>query len=249
MNTKKKIKRGLMNANLIKTFQILILILVFLLDTAYCVENEQFDLNDVQMKMHIDGHKVYAINFKALNYFLAKISPHAANYPPKFKDQKEKDLIKYQLKTLLDMQKKAFTNMKNDLNFLGRYGYSLAMAYNLDMLDSVNSASEVVSVFEKALAINQDNPIINYLYGEFLYHAGLPDKAIPHLKKAIDGGITQAKWCLALIYSPNKATQSVAIKLFEEYIQDFPNTQSAKQAKELVEILKTGGVAQYTSKK
>jgi tetratricopeptide (TPR) repeat protein len=225
-----------MNANLIKTFQILVLALVFLLDTAYCVENEQFNLNDVQMKMYIDGQKVYAINFKALNYFLAEIGLHAANYPPTFKDQKEKDLIKYQLKTLLGMQKKAFTNMKNDLNFLGRYGYSLAMAYNLDML---NSASEVASVFEKALAINQDNPEINYLYGEFLYHAGLPEKSIPHLKKAIDGGIKQAKWCLALIYSSNKATQSMAIELFKEYMQDFPNTQSAKQAKKLVEILKT----------
>ena len=165
-------------------------VLIFLSSIALGDANKQLCLADVQTKEYVNGKVIYGINLKALNYFLARISQHVFNYPPTFKDKKEEAFIRSQLKSLLDMQKKAYVNIKNDINLVGRYAYTLSMAYNLDML---RSRSEVTSVFEQALSINQNSSKVNYLYGIFLYQSGSPDNAVPHLEKAIKESLISHK--------------------------------------------------------
>lgn len=230
-----------MNINLVVVLRCFVFALMILSNSAQGGggEGKQFRLADVQIKKYVNGQVSYGINLRALNYFLIKMHQHALYYPPNFKSKGEEALVRSQLKVLLAMQKKAYPNTKYDLNLVGRYAYSLAMAYNLDMVTDKN---EVISVYEQALSLSPNNPYVNRYYGIFLSQLGSesPDIAIPYFKKAIQSGAKIAKWDLATrVYLLDKTTLAEGIKLLKEYIQDFPE-YDMKNVKEMIKSLESG---------
>lgn len=197
-----------------------------------------YSVEDVLSSTEINNRKVYGIKVEVLDYFINKIGAHAANYPPSFKDKEEREAIELDLKKLVLIMKVAAEKpQNNNIELLIRYGVLLSMAHNLDF---PGSGKEAPIIFEKALALDENNAKGNYFYGQFLYSSAQVEKSMPYLKRAINAGEKNAKWTLAIAYLSKKETWPQAIKYFEEYAQDFPNTASAEQALKMAKVIKSG---------
>ena len=223
-----------------KLSKIFIIISVMLHSFFSYAAQAQYSMEDILFSKKENNRQVYGINVEVLDYFINKIGVHSANYPPSFKDKKERNAIELELKKLiLIMKEPAEESQNKNIGFLIRYGLVLSMAHNLDFPDSGKEAS---IIFEQALAIDKNNSKANYFYGEFLYSSAQGEKSIPYLKRAINAGEKNAKWTLAVVSSGKKETWPQAIKYFEEYANDFPNTKSAEQALKMAKGLRSGDV-------
>jgi len=213
-----------------------IIICIFAISGNSKAEEWKFDLTDAYTSRKV-GEDKYEMTFNkdVLDYYLEKIGPHAGLYPPVFKDKEERKFIEEQLKALISFLETA-TNGRANPELLWRYGWALSMGHNLDF---PGSAQKAIKTFDKVLSIDPDHVWATYLYGVFLSSTGLKDKSIPLLEKSIKNGIKGAKRYLVPVYLAGESTRPRAIKLLEEYVQDFPEDE---QSKHLLKALKSGNV-------
>ena len=79
--------------------------------------------------------------------------------------------------------------------------------------------------FQKAVALDETDALINYYYGLYLQSENLPDEAIPHLRKAIDNGLATSISYYQLYAAQVSARRDAqAEKTLEEALRVFPQS-------------------------
>lgn len=135
---------------------------------------------------------------------------------------------------LKDKKKLAFDFVKIKPAFA--YG-SLAICVLMIVFSSVRGTSLMflqMSAFDKdteernlktALALDENDALINYYYGLYLHNESLSEKAIPHLRKAIDNGLATSVGYYQLYTAQTSARRDAeAEKTLEEALRVFPQS-------------------------
>lgn len=189
--------------------------------------DKEYTLLDLFYKEEINGEMQYGLKIDILDHFLAEFSRHAGFYPPSFDNVKQRTKVEKELKDFIETLRIIYAQGNNNPELLWRYGKALSIGHNLDF---PNSDEEAIKVFENGLTLYPDNLMLNYHYGVFLSSTSLLNqKSIPYFKKAIQLGMKEVKFNLAMVYISNEQTVKEGEKILIEYIKDFPADITAQK--------------------
>jgi len=156
---------------------------------------------------------------------LDEVAPHVRAYPPKFSSPEEREQVESRLKNLLKTTDKILERYPDNLEILYVRGAGNAMGHELDF---PGAAENAIASFERLLAIDPSNRRAAYFYAVFLSRTTLLDKAVVYCKKAIELGVEQAHYTLAVTYVEKGDVQKAQPEL-EAFLKFEPNNASAQQ--------------------
>jgi len=187
----------------------------------------KYDVKDA-LKQTVDQNNrtKASVDIKVIDYFIAKITPYARQYPPRFNDDKEKEDIRkklYQLSMILDV---LVRNEPDNIALLERAAFVNNMAHNTDIKGSHQKAAHY---YERSLSIDPESQKMNYLYGMFLANTErTPHKSIIYLEKALKLGNGDARFTLGLLYVRQGKIEK-GLKMLESYEKEHPDNQHVKK--------------------
>lgn len=170
--------------------------------------------------------KEVEFTLRSIDATLAKIAPHAQNYPPKFESVEERKQLELELLRLLYILDSAIVKFPNDADLLLRDAIGNSMGHNLDF-DGCDL--KCISAFEKFLKFKPDDKMANYHYGAFLAGTATRQKdSIKYLKKAVSLGVTDAHYTLAFAYL-GQADKKNALLHLRKYAEANPDEKWIKE--------------------
>lgn len=171
-----------------------------------------------------DGTQQPYVDFSVIDEVTDMIAAHAREYPPNFKNKKERRQVENELRATLSILETLLENDPGNPDLLLRAGYLHSMGHNLDFSESADKA---VRVFEEYLEIEPDSPRGNYLFGMFLSSTAKYNKqGTVYLEKALELGVEDAKYTLGLNYLKAGKTEQ-GVQFLEEYAEDHPDSRAA----------------------
>lgn len=198
----------------------------------------KYKLSDVVVdQKDADGKPTHALNIEVLDYFLHTIAAYASGEraPP---DDASKDDILNKLTRLTALLAELDQGPSTDENVLRRE----ALAYDTAAQFGFGGASaKADALYKRLLDQDPDEPGTNLLYGGFLarYDASR-ERSVPYLQKAVQLGVKQANYTLAVVYlTENKKPE--ALTALRQYTHDYPKDQRAQR---LLAAVQSGDVKQ-----
>jgi len=106
----------------------------------------------------------------------------------------------------------------------------------------LNKFSDAIEYYEKALALQPDNPMTIADCGVMYYKAGDSDKALIYLDKAIDlrPDLAQAYFNKGLILMAAKNDPDGAITVWKKYLDIAPESEEARFLAEQIKAIESG---------
>lgn len=227
--------------NIIKPY-ILILSLTLILSNSYAGECS-FEPDKMFKEVKVNGKIQIYIDPDNIDSCVNEIAPYIWEYPPRFENNEQRKAIEDKLGKLIKIFEIFDNQMTNDIDrieVLKRYGFVLAMSYNLNW---PNSSEKTIEIFDRALAIDPEDIYTNLRYGAFLANSSSDDRAVKYLKKAINKGSVEAKLRLAGLYLREKKNWPEAKILYEEYLNINPKDESVQK---ILSALKSGNILEQT---
>ena len=213
----------------------LLALLVFLVPSiSYAKEYGYYDLNLIRTISETKSGKKYAIDKNYLDQVLHDLGFHARNYPPQFDNPQDQKRAAQDVMAVTGMLDVVVMEPKPDNDLFLRAGFLGIIGKNLNI---PGSAARADANFKKLLAAAPSNPEGNYLYGIFLADEGKPKKAVPHLKKALAAGITEAAYTLGMVYK-TLGNKQKAIDNLETFRKSSP--YSAENVDKLIDEIRSG---------
>ena len=208
-----------------KYIQICLLLLSFIMETS--AMEWKYTMQDTLVKTITDKNKVQAsVNVEVIDYFIAKITPYARQYPPHFENKADQvDVTKKldQLSMILDV---LVRNEPNNIGILNRAAFINNMAHNVNIKGTHTKAKKY---YEKSLFLKPDSEKINSLYGMFLANTEkVPKESIGYLEKALKLGNEDARFTLGLLYVRQGKAEK-GMQMLEQYEAKNPNNQHVKK--------------------
>ncbi len=199
------------------------IILIFLLIATQSFAAQSTIKDSLKTETLADGTERHFIDFSIMDQISDRIAIHAREYPPTFKNSKQEKEVKNELEKIFKFLDVFVTDGLKDPSMLIRIGFFHSMGHNLDFS---GSAEKAIKAFEKLLKLEPNNPRGNYLYGMFLSstEAHYYD-SIKYLEKALELGVTDAKYTLGLIYLRSGKTET-GVKYLEEYSKQYPKSRA-----------------------
>ena len=191
-----------------------IISLLFLVIYSFGNGYGNYDMKKIAVKNNTN----YIIDFKFVQQVTNDLFHHAANYPIKFDNDNDKKRAKNDTIVLIKLYD-MIARDSNDIDLLLKAANINSIGHNFDIEGAHKNA---IYYYEKALSLDGKNPKINYFYGNFLGGSNNVDKAMLHLKIALNGGIKEANWGIGLIYISKKDNLN-ALRYLKQYQADFPN--------------------------
>lgn len=171
------------------------------------------------------------------------LSEHAADYPTQFDNDADKQRAKQdvtQLAVLLVGLQKMGIVKQNSSEYTAinlRLARLAWMAHNMDIPNSAEAADQT---YKKLIEQSKGKEQLAFKeeYGRFLSSTGQTTVAEPYLRAAVDGGLKQARFPLAMnLIAQNKLKESKT--LLQAYVKDNPQN---KNAANILEALKAGKI-------
>lgn len=166
-----------------------------------------------------------APSLSSIDATLARIAPHARNYPPRFSSPTERQSIEEDLRKVIARLDAFVADHPDDPDFLLRDGFANAMGHNLDF---ENCAQRSAKTFEHLLMLRPDDKMANLHYGAFLGGVGKAKESIRYLGKAVELGATEANYSLAIAYLMLEDKEQAAQHL-KIYVSLNPRDNGAKR--------------------
>ncbi len=200
-----------------------------------------YDAHDLRQVLRTtSGPKgpVHALDIAAVDAIVADLSRHAANYPPRFANAKERQVatedarkLSGMLDILISSSSGAQVPTPSLLLSVARLN---AVAHNLDVPAAGKRAD---AAYRQLLAQVPDHPQGNYGFGLFLASTARAKMAIPYLDKAMKLGVDAAAYTLGMAYLSLDDKEN-ALRLMERYAKTHPSDSSVRT---LVDVIKQGG--------
>lgn len=205
--------------NLIMKHVILIAFLMFItIPLAHSKEYGQYDLKLVRTIVKSKSGNRYGIDLKYLDPILYDLGLRAKNSPAQFSSAQEQERAVRDINAISGMLDVLVNQPKADPGLLVRAGFINTLGRNIGIPGSSKKAHEN---FKKLLKAKPADPQGNYLYGTFLAGEGKVKKAIPHLEKALSGGIPDAAFTLGMAYR-SLGNKQKALDNFEIFKKSSP---------------------------
>ena len=170
--------------------------------------------------------KEVEFTLKSIDAALAKIAPHAQNFPPTFASVAERKQTEADLRNLLKMLDAAIVQIPNNPDLLFRDAFANAMGHNLDF---EGCSSKCIAAYEQFLKLKPDDPKGNFYYGGFLAStATRRQDSIKYLEKALSLGVTDAHYTLAFVYLGQSDKQKALLHL-KKYAEANPGETWIKE--------------------
>ncbi|MCE2595041.1 hypothetical protein K6Y31_09450 [Motilimonas cestriensis] len=201
-----------------KRFIPIILFFIFI-QTSYAKEYAYHDPSAII----VSSGKQHQLDIAALDEIINDLSYHAKNYPPKFDSENDKQRATNDVKKLSAILQILLNSPKPEPALLKRSGLVNSIGHNLDISGAAKLADKD---FSKLLALEPNNAEGHYLYGIFLAGAKQATKALPHLKKAVALGYTDAYFSLGMVYlTQGNIKQALTnLKTYKDHRPDDKNT-------------------------
>jgi tetratricopeptide (TPR) repeat protein len=106
----------------------------------------------------------------------------------------------------------------------------------------LNKFNEAIEYYEKALALQPNNPLVLADCGVMYYKIGDSDKALAYLDKAIDlqPDLAQAYFNKGLILMAAKNDADAAITVWRKYLEIAPESEDARFLAEQIKAIESG---------
>lgn len=197
----------------------------------------KYELKDALIeKVGSDGKKTHAINVEVIDYYINRIAEHAREYPPKFRDEQQKQEVVEKLRQLLSLLDILGENQQNNPEYLRRAAFANSMGHNLDIPES---SAKAMDFYRRLLKVEPESKLANYYYGMFLvgtrkYHFD----GIPFLEKALALGVEDARFTLGLLQVERGKTEE-GLRYLETYAKNTPDNQHVRK---VIEGVKNGNL-------
>lgn len=179
--------------------------------------------------------KKFDVDLAYLDLVLNDLSTHAKNYPPQFDTPEDRQRATEDVKTMSGLLDILIGAPTPSPELLFRAGYLNLVGHNLDIQ---GSAAKADKMFRKLLAVTPSDARANFTYGKFLAGVGKSQAALPHLEKAINSGVVDAAYTMAMTYLA-LGEKDKSLRYLEVYKQ---HTPSDPRIDKLIDAIRSGNV-------
>lgn len=156
---------------------------------------------------------------------LAPIERHARDYPPQFTSDAQRKEIEVTLRNTLSRLDALLAKNPDDPQVLLVSAFGHAMGHNLDF---EGSAEKSLASYGRLVELRPKDPRARLLYGIFLNGIGRTQESIPHITKAIELGLVEANYPLAMAYVI-EGKREQALPPLKIYVQAVPKDEGARR--------------------
>ncbi|MEM7204344.1 MAG: hypothetical protein AAF628_29060 [Planctomycetota bacterium] len=165
------------------------------------------------------GLETHRPNLELADRVLRDLERHAGEYPPFFARETERIRAERDLRMLAVVFDLLAERPDAEPGVLLRAGRIAALGHNLDV---PGSAERATRHFETLLEVAPDHALGHFHYGLFLVSTATGHRdSLAHLQKALDEGVTDARYALGLAYLLLDDREA-SLEHFEVYAQQRP---------------------------